>query len=51
MKKFSDEDLKSIYQKYQMKLYMLIMFIKLREREEIIFKYMRDENTIMGLPV
>jgi septum formation protein len=35
MKNFSEEDLKTIYLKYQMKLYMLITFTKLKAREEI----------------
>ena len=35
-----------------MKLYMLIMFIKLKEKEEDYFQiYLGDEDTIMGLPV
>ena len=38
MKNFSNEDLKIIYQKYQMKPYMLITFIKLKGREEICFQ-------------
>jgi hypothetical protein len=38
MKNLTDEDLKIIYLKYLMKLYMLIMFIKLKEREEIYFQ-------------
>jgi septum formation protein len=52
MKNFSEEDLKIIYLKYQMKPYMLIMFIKLKVREEIYFQISTgDEDTIMGLPV
>ena len=31
--------------------YMLIMFIKLREKEGIYFNIEGDENTIMGLPI
>ena len=39
MKNFSDEDLKNYLSKYQMKHYMLIMFIKLKGGKKFIFKY------------
>ena len=42
MKNFSEEDLKIIYQKYQMKLYMLIMSIKLRAREKVYFQILME---------
>ena len=43
MKTFSDQELKRILGiKYQMKIYLLTMFIKLKAREEIYFtKYRR----------
>ena len=34
-----------------MKHYMLIMFIKLRERKKLFSNIEGDENTIMGLPI
>ena len=37
MKQMTSTELENIYQRYQMKIFMLIMFIKLREREEICF--------------
>ena len=46
MKNFSEEDLKIIYLKYQMKLYMLIMFIKLKVREEIYFQILMEMKTL-----
>ena len=52
MKKFTERSLKNIYLKYQMKLFMRIMFIKLKGRAEIYFsKIEGDEDTIMGLPI
>ncbi len=42
MKNFSEEDLKLYYQKYQMKPYMHITFIKLRVRGEIYFQILLE---------
>ena len=36
------EDLKNYLSKYQMKLYMLTMFIKLKVREEIYFQILME---------
>ena len=50
MKNFSEEDLKNYLSKISDEAYMLIMFIKLRVREEIYFQILMEmKDTIMGL--
>ena len=52
MKNFSEEDLKNYLSKISDETYMLIMFIKLKVREEIYFQILMEmKDTIMGLPV